>query len=60
MVIWGADDPVLRHERLVPQFMADLRTDNVHVLEGASHFVQEDRPDEIAELITEFVRLQVD
>lgn len=56
-VIWGTADPVLRHERLVPRFVADLRIspEDVHLLHDASHFLQEDRPDDIADLIAAFV-----
>lgn len=56
MLIWGADDPVLRHERMIPRFVVDLKikSEDVHVLSGASHFLQEDRPNEIADLIASF------
>lgn len=61
LIIWGADDPVLRPERLLPGFTQDLRLspDDVHVLDRASHFLQEDRPDEIADLVSRFVSEQV-
>ncbi|WP_448809027.1 alpha/beta fold hydrolase [Agromyces bauzanensis] len=54
---WGGEDPVLDALRLVPRFTADLAIDagDVHVLEGASHFLQEDRPDDVAAIIGEFV-----
>lgn len=57
ILIWGADDPVLRHERIIPRFAADLKInpEDVHVLTGASHFLQEDRPHEIAALIGSFL-----
>lgn len=56
-IIWGADDPVLRPERLLPGFTQDLRIrpDDVHVLDHASHFLQEDRPDDIADLVRRIV-----
>jgi pimeloyl-ACP methyl ester carboxylesterase len=56
-VIWGTGDPVLRAERLVPRFTQDLRLDpaDVHLLDRASHFLQEDRPDDVADLIVRFV-----
>lgn len=60
-VIWGTEDPVLRHERLVTQFATDLRVpeQDIHRLSGASHFLQEDRPAEVAELIAQFVTIRV-
>ncbi len=60
-LIWGTEDPVLRPERLVPRFTADLDLEpgNVHLLEHASHFLHEDRPADIARLIIEFVTTQV-
>lgn len=59
--IWGAADPVLRADRLVPQFQRDLgiAASEVHLLDRASHFLQEDRPDEIGRLITRFVQERV-
>jgi pimeloyl-ACP methyl ester carboxylesterase len=62
ILIWGTGDPVLTSDRLVPRFSADLglRSADVHLLAGASHFLQEDRPDEIAELIFRFVRERVE
>lgn len=56
-IIWGTADPVLRHELLVPRFAADLRVApaDVHLLDGASHFLQEDRPSDVARLIADFV-----
>jgi pimeloyl-ACP methyl ester carboxylesterase len=60
-VIWGTQDPVLKPDRLVPRFSTDLALTpaDTHLLAGASHFLQEDRPEEIAELITQFVREKV-
>jgi|GEM_PF-237379 haloalkane dehalogenase len=56
--IWGADDPILsiasdpesfaRNQALLPQ--AETR-----VIEGGNHFLQEDRPDEIAAEIRRFL-----
>ena len=60
-VIWGTEDPVLKPQALVHRFAEDLRipAKNVHLLDGASHFLQEDRPDEIAGLISRFIVDQV-
>jgi haloalkane dehalogenase len=56
-IIWGTDDPVLRHERLVPRFATDLHIDpdDIHLLDHASHFLQEDRPNDIGDLIAKFI-----
>lgn len=56
-VIWGTEDPVLHAEKLVPRFAADLRIPDkdIHLLDQASHFLQEDRPDDVAALIAAFV-----
>lgn len=57
MVIWGEEDPVLSFERMVPRFVADLKikSEDVHTLSGASHFLQEDQPEVIAALISSFL-----
>ena len=57
VLIWGDKDPVLRHELMIPRFVADLKIkpEDVHVLSGASHFLQEDRPQEIASFIGTFI-----
>ncbi|MFD1661096.1 alpha/beta fold hydrolase [Streptomyces caeni] len=60
-VIWGTEDPVLRAQKLVPRFSADLRIPDkdIHLLDQASHFLQEDRPDDVAALIAAFVHERV-
>jgi haloalkane dehalogenase len=60
-IVWGTADPVLRHDQLIPRFVEDLRiaADDVHLLDRASHFLQEDRPDDVAVLIAEFVRTRI-
>lgn len=56
-VVWGAADPVLRAELMIPRFADDLSIapEDVHVLEGSSHFLQEDQPGAVADLIGTFV-----
>ena len=55
LVVWGAEDAVLpahvaeRFVELLPNAQGPL------LLEGASHFLQEDRPDELAAAILAFV-----
>lgn len=60
-VIWGTGDTVLHHERLVHRFVTDLRIrpEDVHLLADAGHFLQEDRPADVADLISRFVRTSV-
>jgi haloalkane dehalogenase len=55
LVVWGADDAVLpprvaeRFVELIPGSRGPV------LLEGASHFLQEDRPDELADAILGFL-----
>ena len=55
LVVWGAEDPVLparladAFARLIPGALEPV------LLEGASHFLQEDRPDEVAAAIAGFL-----
>ena len=55
-LIWGAGDPFFplataeRLRRAIPG-----AEDRVHVITGAGHFPQEDRPDEVARLIADFL-----
>lgn len=55
LVVWGADDRVLpptvaqRLVELIPGAQGPV------LIEGASHFLQEDRPDEVAEAIRAFL-----
>jgi haloalkane dehalogenase len=55
LVVWGAEDGVLpvalaeRFVQLIPGAEGPVR------IEGASHFLQEDRPDEVAAAINAFI-----
>jgi haloalkane dehalogenase len=55
LVVWGAEDTVLpsrfaeRFVELIPGARGPL------LIEGASHFLQEDKPDEVAEAIRAFI-----
>jgi haloalkane dehalogenase len=55
LVVWGAEDTVLpscfaeRFVELIPGARGPV------LVEGASHFLQEDKPDEVAEAIREFI-----
>jgi haloalkane dehalogenase len=55
LVVWGADDTVLpsrfaeRFAELIPGARRPV------LIEGASHFLQEDKPNEVAEAIREFI-----
>jgi haloalkane dehalogenase len=54
-VIWGADDAVLPLE-MARRFVERIPgADAVTAIEGASHFLQEDKPDEVAAAIRELL-----
>jgi haloalkane dehalogenase len=55
LVVWGADDPVLPVS--IAQGFADLipSASEPVLIEGAAHFLQEDRPDEVAAAIRTFI-----
>jgi len=54
LVVWGADDVVLPHA--IAQAFVELipGAEGPVLIEGASHFLQEDRPDEVAAAIRGF------
>ena len=57
MLIWGALDPVMNYEELIPQFAADLKVppERITVLADASHLVMEDYPFVVSEKVARFV-----
>jgi pimeloyl-ACP methyl ester carboxylesterase len=55
LVVWGAED------RIVPRsagdaYKAALRDARLTVLPGAGHYVEMEKPDELAKLVTDFVQ----
>ena len=56
LVVWGREDRIVplecgeRYAKALPQA-------RLHVLEGAGHFVEMERPDELAQLISAFARI---
>ena len=56
MVIWGVHDPMLKWEPQAAAVSADLDLDsgNIHQLKDAGHFIQEEKPREIAAFIRDF------
>jgi len=54
LVVWGADDAVLPHA--IARAFVELipGAEGPVLIEGASHFLQEDRPDEVAAAISSF------
>lgn len=54
-VIWGAQDPALRMDRYAPELCEVLGLDAWHQVRG-KHFLQEDSPGEIAQLVATFIR----
>lgn len=58
LIIWGKRDPLLNYVKLPEQFARDLRIprERIHILDDASHFLQEDKADDIAQRILKFVQ----
>jgi len=58
MIIWGKQDPILDYEKLPAQFARDLKIppERVHILDDASHFLQEDQPLEVARRLSAFAQ----
>ena len=59
LFVAGSDEPVLqmlgpRAINRMTEFVPDLR--GVHLLEGAGHWVQQERPDEVNRLVVSFLR----
>lgn len=56
LTIFGADDPITRGaERFLQTLIPGAQGRDHVVLDGAAHFLQEDRGEEIARLVAEFV-----
>ena len=55
-VIWGQNDEMLQWKPQSDQVIKDLRikNKNIHLLD-ATHFIQEEKPDEINEIIINFL-----
>jgi haloalkane dehalogenase len=52
-VIWGKNDEILVWDKMSEKVKEalNLTEDNIHILEDAKHFIQEEKPNEIVELI---------
>ena len=55
MAIWGALDRTLHADHLLPLFTELFPNARIHRLRGAGHYSPEDRPDTIADLISQFI-----
>ena len=57
-VIWGAHDPMLKWapQAETVQKDLDIKNEDIIVLEDSSHFIQEEEPERIAELIDSFIK----
>lgn len=53
-VIWGAQDPALKMARYAPEICEVLGLNSWHQVRG-KHFLQEDSPAEIAQLVSTFI-----
>ena len=56
-IIWGKLDDILVGEKQIPLLVKNLGIEakNVHVLDNAKHFIQEEKPKEISQLIVDFI-----
>lgn len=54
--IWGENDPFLIGHEQLPRAMdqLNLKNENTHILGGSGHFIQEDAPNDIVDLIIRF------
>ena len=55
LVVWGRDDRVVPLE-CGERFVKALPNARLHVIEHAGHFVEMERPDELARLVADFVK----
>ena len=55
--IWGEHDPFLRGQTQLPLAMQELnlKQEDVHILQGCRHFVQDELPEDIVSLMVEFL-----
>jgi|GEM_PF-475251 len=52
-IIWGKNDKILVWEKQAEMVkeLLNIKNTNIHLLDNAKHFIQEEKPDEIAEII---------
>ena len=57
-VIWGAKDKILRAHDQVPYIMRDFQVDplDVHILQNQNHFIQEEAPEMVVDLMVKFLK----
>jgi pimeloyl-ACP methyl ester carboxylesterase len=56
LIIWGRHDIAIPPQLIQARWLRYFPTAEVHLLDTASHFLQEDEPDRIVELILDFLR----
>ena len=55
LAIWGAEDRTLHAKHFLPLFCQLFPTAPIHRLPGAGHYSPEDAPQEVAQLVTDFL-----
>ncbi|MEX2415848.1 MAG: alpha/beta fold hydrolase [Paenibacillaceae bacterium] len=58
MIIWAKKDAAMDYKIMPAQFARDLQVpaERIHIFEDASHFMQEDKPQELGKLFADFVK----
>jgi haloalkane dehalogenase len=56
LIIWGAHDIAIPPQLIQARWLRYFPEAEVHLLDTASHFLQEDEPDQIVDLILDFLR----
>ena len=56
LAIWGEQDRTLHAKHFLPLFRQLFPNAPVHLLPGAAHYSPEDAPDEIAQLVVDFLK----
>ncbi len=57
-IIWGTNDKILVWEKMADEVSTDLKVQesNIHLIDKGKHFIQEEAPQQIVDLIEEFMK----